>query len=76
MLNQHLARAAERLLGGGEAGEEAVVGTDRLSQIVQGAVAAAGTGQTIVIPVYIGQDRIDEIVVKANQRTNFRSGGR
>jgi phage-related minor tail protein len=65
-----------RLLGGGEAGEEAVVGTDRLSQIVQGAVAAAGAGQTIVIPVYIGQDRIDEIVVKANQRTNFRSGGR
>jgi hypothetical protein len=48
----------------------------RLSQIVQGAVAAAGAGQTIVIPVYIGQDRIDEIVVKANQRTNFRSGGR
>ena len=68
--------AGGRLLGGGEAGEEAVVGTDRLSQIVQGAVAAAGTGQTIVIPVYIGQDRIDEIVVKANQRTNFRSGGR
>jgi phage-related minor tail protein len=68
--------AGGRLLGGGEAGEEAVVGTDRLSQIVQGAVAAAGAGQTIVIPVYIGQDRIDEIVVKANQRTNFRSGGR
>jgi phage-related minor tail protein len=68
--------AGGRLLGGGEAGEEAVVGTDRLSQIVQGAVAAAGGNQTIVIPVYIGQDRIDEIVVKANQRTNFRSGGR
>ena len=68
--------AGGRFLGGGEAGEEAVVGTDRLSQIVQGAVAAAGGNQTIVIPVYIGQDRIDEIVVKANQRTNFRSGGR
>jgi hypothetical protein len=68
--------AGGRLLGGGEAGEEAVVGTDRLSQIVQGAVAAAGGNQTIVIPVYIGQDRIDEIVVKATQRTNFRSGGR
>ena len=67
-----------RLLGGGEAGEEAIVGTDRLSQIVQGAVAAAGAGmdQTIVIPVYIGQERIDELVVKATQRNNFRSGGR
>ena len=70
--------SGSRLLGGGEAGEEAIVGTDRLSQIVQGAVAAAGAGmdQTIVIPVYIGQERIDELVVKATQRNNFRSGGR
>ena len=70
--------SGNRLLGGGEAGEEAIVGTDRLSQIVQGAVAAAGAGmdQTIVIPVYIGQERIDELVVKATQRNNFRSGGR
>lgn len=71
--------AGGRLLGGGEAGEEAVVGTGKLSQIVQQAVASvagAGADQNIIIPVYIGQDRIDEIVVKANQRTKFRSGGR
>lgn len=70
--------AGNSLLGGGEAGEEAVVGTDRLSQIVQAAVAGAGGGgeQNIIIPVYIGQDRIDEIVVKAAKRNNYRSGGR
>ena len=28
------------------------------------------------IPVDIGQDRIDEIVVTAAQRANYRSGGR
>ena len=30
----------------------------------------------IIVPVYIGQDRIDEIVVTASQRANYRSGGR
>ena len=33
-------------------------------------------GGDICIPVYIGQDRIDEIVVTAAQRANYRSGGR
>jgi hypothetical protein len=70
--------AGGSLLGGGEAGEEAIVGTERLSSLVTNAVLAAGGGgaQTIVIPVYIGQERIDELVVKATQRTNYRSGGR
>ncbi len=30
----------------------------------------------IVIPVYIGGDMIDEVVVTAQQRMNLRSGGR
>lgn len=30
----------------------------------------------IVIPVHIGQERIDEIVVNANKRRDYRSGGR
>ena len=63
-----------RLLGGGEAGEEAVVGTERLAQIVQAAVA--GAGGDIVIPIYLGTERIEELVVKASQRVNYRSGGR
>ena len=64
--------AGGSLLGGGEAGEEAIVGTDRLSSLVTNTVLAAGGGsaQTIVIPVYIGQERIDELVMKATQRTN------
>ena len=62
------------MLGGGEAGEEAVVGTERLAQIVQAAVA--GAGGDIVIPIYLGTERIEELVVKASQRVNYRSGGR
>jgi len=33
-------------------------------------------GGDIIVPVYIGQERIDEIVVTASQRANYRSGGR
>lgn len=60
------------LLGGGEAGEEAVVGTNRLAQIVRD----NSNNGDIIVPVYIGQERIDEIIVKASQRANYRSGGR
>ena len=67
--------AGGKLLGGGEAGQEAVVGTDKLAEIVQGALAGVSGGD-IIIPVYIGQERIDEIVVRATQRSNYRSGGR
>lgn len=67
--------SGRKMLGGGEAGQEAVVGTEKLAEIVQGAIAGMGGGTT-VIPVYIGQDRIDEIVVKAAQRNQFRSGRR
>ena len=35
-----------------------------------------GAAGDIVIPVYIGGDMIDEIVVTAQQRMNLRSGGR
>lgn len=42
-----------------------------------GAVAVSGgAGGDIIIPVYIGQSRIDELVVKASQVANYRSGGR
>ena len=42
----------------------------------QMALSGAGAGGDIIVPVYIGNERIDEIVVKANQRANYRSGGR
>ena len=65
-----------RLFGGGEAGQEAVVGTDKLGAIVREVVASViGSGSTI-IPVYIGQERIEEIVIWANQSINYKSEGR
>lgn len=39
-------------------------------------VQNTGTNGDLIIPVYIGQERINEIVIKANQINNFRSGGR
>ena len=40
------------------------------------ALAGGSAAGDIVIPVYIGGDMIDEIVVTAQQRMNLRSGGR
>ena len=40
-----------------------------------GSTQLAGAGD-IIIPVYIGQDRIDEVLVRAEQLRNYRSGGR
>lgn len=36
----------------------------------------AANNQTIIIPVYIGNEKIDEIVIKSNQRNDYISGGR
>lgn len=46
-----------------------------------GGLGTYGTSQgpnnsKVVIPVYIGQERIEEIVVDANNRNNYRTGGR
>lgn len=46
----------------------------------EASTTAAGQGETgtrgdIVIPVYLGMERIDEIIVKANNRVNYVSGG-
>jgi len=46
------------------------------SQDAQIALAGAGGVGDIMIPVYIGNERLDEVVVKASQRANYRSGGR
>lgn len=70
--------AGGKFLGAGEAGPEAVVGASSLRGMIQDAVAAAGAGGVgdIIIPVYVGQERIDEIVLNAAQRSTYRSGGR
>lgn len=59
-------------------GSEVVVGDQHLIDLIREAFGGGngmGNGDTI-IPVYIGQERIDEIVVRANQRQALLSGGR
>ena len=65
------------------AGEAAIAGMGRteesglLQRLTEAVAGLAGeNGGNITIPVYIGQDRIDEIVVTATQRAAYRSGGR
>ncbi len=79
-----------KFLGGGEAGSETVVGTNSLMSMINSSVQSAiggisdilksgqfaGASGDIVIPVYIGNEMIDELVVKAINRNNYRSGGR
>ena len=58
---------AEVMNNGGEAGKV---------RSSSGQMAAGAGAGDIVIPVYIGNTRLDEIVVTAGQRANYRSGGR
>ena len=56
-------------------GNEVVSGDRHLVELFKEALGSYGGGDTI-IPVYLGQERIDELVVTAKQRKDFRSGGR
>ena len=72
-------RSGNNLLGGGEAGPEAVVGVGSLMDMIQSAVSNAqmtADSGNITIPVYIGGNLIDEMIVTAQQRRALRSGGR
>ena len=61
---------------GGEAGAEAVAPIDVLQKYVREAVAEAnGAAGDVVVPVYIGTEKLDEIIVKAKERVTSRSGG-
>ena len=85
-----------RLMAGGEAGSETVVGTNNLMNMIQEAVdnrignGAIGTildliaqilkilqtqSGDIIIPIYIGNDLIDERIIRANEVHNLRTGG-
>ena len=59
--------------GGGVNGGDLISG---INTALNTALAGGGSAGDIVIPVYIGGDMIDEIVVTAQQRMNLRSGGR
>lgn len=61
-----------RALGGGDSyGGELIMGYNQLLQAISQA-----TNQTVVVPVYIGGEQIDEFVVQSNQRNDFIGGGR
>lgn len=62
------------IIGVGDATQpELLIGETTLFQQIR--EATGETGDTI-IPVYLGGDLLDTLVVKANQRNNYRSGGR
>jgi hypothetical protein len=68
--------ASPRLIGVGDASQpELLIGENTLYDSIEQA-AGGGAGGNITIPVYIGQEKLDTIVVKAQQRANYRSGGR
>lgn len=75
------------LLGGGEAGAEAIVGVNSLRTMIQESVSSQTTaivtalagvngGGDITIPVYLGGSLLDETIVTAQKRMALRSGGR
>ena len=51
-------------------------GLSRIEQAIVSQAATSGAeGASIVIPVYIGGDLIDTVVVDALDRANYQSGG-
>ncbi len=62
------------IIGVGDASQpELLIGETTLFQQIR---EASGDQGDTIIPVYLGGDLIDTLVVKATQRNNYRSGGR
>lgn len=51
------------------------VAGDMLMALSRQGLALGGQSGDIIIPVYIGNDRIQELVIKANKINDYRSGG-
>ena len=63
--------------GGGSTGIDAGELAEKLSSMIINAQGNAGSAAgDIVIPVYIGEEQIDEVLITAQQRMNLVSGGR
>ena len=73
VINPRVMAASGGYSGGGVNGGDLISG---INTALTSALAGGGAAGDIVIPVYIGGDMIDEIVVTAQQRMNLRSGGR
>ena len=63
------------VLGDQSAGTNIEAPLDTIKQALS-EVMVTGGDQQIVIPVYIGQERLDTIVAQANKNNNYISGGR
>ena len=63
-------------LGGGEAGTEMIYSHDKLMDDIGSVVDSKLSKIQIIAPIYIGGEKIDEVVVKSEQRNNYISGGR
>ena len=66
------------LAGAGAGGSAANTGAADLIAAMRESLSSANSQAAgdITIPVYIGSERIEEIVVKANKAASYRSGGR
>ena len=73
VINPRVMAASGVYSGAGVSGGDLISG---INTALNTALAGGGAAGDIVIPVYIGGDMIDEIVVTAQQRMNLRSGGR
>ena len=73
VINLRVMAASGGYAGAGVSGDDLISG---INTALNTALAGGGASGDIVIPVYIGGDMIDEIVVTAQQRMNLRSGGR
>ena len=73
VINPRVMAASGGYVGAGVSGGDLISG---INTALNTALAGGGAAGDIVIPVYIGGDMIDEIVVTAQQRMNLRSGGR
>jgi len=73
VINPRVMAASGGYSGGSVNGGDLISG---INTALTSALAGGGAAGDIVLPVYIGGDMIDEIVVTAQQRMNLRSGGR
>ena len=66
------------IIGVGDASQpELLIGERTLYDQIAKAIQEAGAGGgDVIIPVYLGGELLDTLVVKATQRNNYRSGGR
>lgn len=65
------------LIGVGDAAQpEMLIGERTLYEQIAKAVAESNGGGDIIIPIYIGDEHIEDVVIKAQQMHNYKSGGR